>query len=230
MEIQKFSHACIRVSHKGRALVLDPGNFSPVEQAMNNVEAVLITHEHADHLDIPAVLEVLAANRQITVYAPGAVATQILEAISASQDAAIGGIETQRINTVEAGKHFSVAGMEISTHGGAHAIIHSSLPRVANIGYLINENLYHPGDSYEVPEGISIKTLLVPLHAPWAKIGETLDFVANIGAAQNFPIHDGLLNERGLAMFDGHLTRICTAAGHSYQRLGEERVVLDAQN
>lgn len=230
MEIQKFSHACIRLSHQGRALVLDPGNFSPVQQAMADVEAVLITHEHADHLDIPAVLAVLGAHRQITVYAPGVVADQLREAIVASEDAAVKGIETQRIKTVEVGEHFSVAGMEISTHGGAHAIIHSSLPRVANIGYFINENLYHPGDSYQVPEGISIKTLLVPLHAPWAKIGETLDFVTSVGAAQNFPIHDGLLNERGLSMFDGHLTRICTAAGTSYQRLGTEPRAIDAQH
>ncbi|PQZ88561.1 MBL fold metallo-hydrolase [Arthrobacter sp. MYb227] len=228
MEIQKFSHACIRLSHRGRALVLDPGNFSPLDRAMADVEAVLITHEHADHLDIPAVLAVLGANPQITVYAPGTVAKQVLAAIAASEDVAVSGIETESINTVEVGEHFSVAGMEISTHGGAHAIIHSSLPRVANIGYFINEFLYHPGDSYQVPEGISIKTLLVPLHAPWAKIGETLDFVASVGAAQNFPIHDGLLNERGLSMFDGHLTRICTAAGAGYQRLGEEPLALDA--
>lgn len=229
MEIQKFSHACVRVTHRDRALVLDPGSFSPVDRAMHDVEAVLITHEHADHLDIPAVLAVLGAHPQIILYAPGVVAAQVLEAIAASKDAAVAGIAAARINTVAVGQRFNVAGMQISTHGGAHAIIHSSLPRVANIGYLINENLYHPGDSYEVPTGLSIKTLLVPLHAPWAKIGETLDFVTAIGAEQNFPIHDGLLNERGLGMFDGHLQRICTAAGTSYQRLGELPITLDLQ-
>lgn len=202
--------------------MIDPGNFSPVVEAMSNVEAVLITHEHADHLDTGPVLEVLSAQPSIELYAPPSVAAAVRQAAT---DA---GIEPGRIHEVEVGQEFSVAGMNISTHGGVHALIHSSLPRVANIGYFINENLYHPGDSYEVPAGITVKTLLVPLHAPWANIGQTVDFVAALNAAHNYPIHDGLLNERGLAMFDGHLTRVCTAAGHSYARLDAEPVVLEA--
>ncbi len=131
----------------------------------------------------------------------------------------------ERIHAVAAGESFSVAGMEVSAHGGEHALIHATLPRVANLGYFIDGRLYHPGDSYHVPEGIDVETLLIPAHAPWAKIGETIDFLVAVGAARNFPIHDGLLNARGLAMMDGHLTRVANEHGLSYRRIADGEIV-----
>ncbi|GAA3323398.1 hypothetical protein GCM10017711_11040 [Paeniglutamicibacter sulfureus] len=110
-----------------------------------------------------------------------------------------------------------------------HAVIHHSLPGVSNIGYFIDSRLFHPGDSYQVPEGIPVHTLLVPAHAPWAKIGETIEFLSIIAAAQNFPIHDGLLNERGLALVDGHLGRVAAERGLDYRRIPNgEAVSLDS--
>jgi hypothetical protein len=100
-----------------------------------------------------------------------------------------------------------------------HAVIHHSLPGVSNIGYFIDGRLFHPGDSYQVPEGIAVGTLLVPAHAPWAKIAETIEFLSIVGAAQNIPIHDGLLNERGLALVDRHLGRVAAERGLDYRRI-----------
>jgi probable F420-dependent oxidoreductase len=61
--------------------------------------------------------------------------------------------------------------------GGTHAVIHSSIPTIENVGVLVNEELYYPGDSYAVPEGIEVDTLAAPLGAPWLKIGEAMDYV-----------------------------------------------------
>ena len=51
MDITKFTHACVRLDCKGRVLVIDPGIFSE-PQALIGADAVLVTHEHADHIDI----------------------------------------------------------------------------------------------------------------------------------------------------------------------------------
>ncbi len=224
MDLKKFSHACVRIESGGRALVIDPGNFGSVAAALAGVEAVLVTHEYADHLDLEPVLEVLKSRTEISLHAPDPVAARVLEAAVAA------GVPNarERIHAVAAGDSFTLAGLKVTAYGGDHALIHQTLPRVANLGYLIEGRLFHPGDSYSVPEGIGVKTLLIPAHAPWAKIGETIDFLVAVGAARNFPIHDGLLNARGLAMMDGHLTRVANERGLSYQRIADgESVSLD---
>ena len=48
MRITKFGHACVRIEHDGTTIVLDPGVFTDAE-AVDGADAVLITHEHADH-------------------------------------------------------------------------------------------------------------------------------------------------------------------------------------
>lgn len=51
MKLTKLGHACVRLEKNGRALVIDPGALTPQDDALAGVEAVLVTHEHADHLD-----------------------------------------------------------------------------------------------------------------------------------------------------------------------------------
>ena len=43
MRITKFSHSCVRLSHDGSDVVVDPGGWSERE-ALDGVAAVLVTH------------------------------------------------------------------------------------------------------------------------------------------------------------------------------------------
>lgn len=221
MEIIKYTHACVKVQSSNRALVIDPGTFSQLDAALEGVEAILVTHGHADHLDLEPVLRAMTENPALTLHAPAALAPSVL---AAAAEAGVQDAEG-RIHGVGPGATFQVAGMDISTHGGMHAVIHHSLPGVANIGYFIAGQLFHPGDSYQVPEGIDVGTLLVPAHAPWAKIGETIEFLSIIGAPRNLPIHDGLLNKHGLALVDGHLGRVAAEHGLEYRRVPDGEVL-----
>ncbi|MDQ5862445.1 MAG: MBL fold metallo-hydrolase, partial [Actinomycetota bacterium] len=56
MKLTKYTHACVRLEQDGRVLVLDPGTFSETEEALDGAQAVLITHEHGDHVDVPAMV------------------------------------------------------------------------------------------------------------------------------------------------------------------------------
>ncbi|GIU56840.1 hypothetical protein NicSoilC12_25890 [Arthrobacter sp. NicSoilC12] len=84
---------------------------------------------------------------------------------------------------------------------------------------LVDGNVYHPGDSFAIPDGVDVKTLLVPIHAPWNKVGEVVDFVIGVRAPQAFPIHDALLNELGRGLVEGHVTRIGAKYGTEYRHL-----------
>jgi L-ascorbate metabolism protein UlaG (beta-lactamase superfamily) len=216
MKLTKFTHACVRLEKDHRVLVVDPGNFSETAEALAGAEAVLVTHEHADHIDIGPVAEALRGNAGLTIFAPAGVADRLrTEAPEA----------TARVNAVEPGSAFDAAGFAVRSFGGQHALIHPQIPVVANIGYLIDENVYHPGDSFVVPDGISVKTLLVPLHAPWSKSGEVVDFVIGVRAPRAFQIHDGLLNENGLKIVEGHVRRIGAKYGTEYTHLAARESV-----
>lgn len=216
MKLTKYTHSCVRLEKDGRVLVLDPGNFSESAEALEDAEAVLVTHEHADHIDVPVVVEALRANGALAVFAPARVAGQL-------QDKATG--EDARIHAVNPGSTFQAAGFTVRSFGGQHALIHPQIPVVANIGYLIDDNVYHPGDSFVIPDGTSVRTLLVPLHAPWSKSAEVLDFVIGVRAPKAFQIHDGLLNENGLKIVEGHVQRIGAKYGTEYTHLAARESV-----
>lgn len=218
MKMTKFSHSCVRFEQDGRVLVLDPGTFSEVEQALAGADAVLVTHEHPDHLDAGPVLAALAADPALVLHAPEPLAARLRgEAPEAAE----------RIIDAAADAEFDLAGFRIRSFGGQHALIHPLVPMVANLGYLVEGSVYHPGDSFVVPYGLRARTLLLPIHAPWSKVGEVLDFLIACGAETAYPIHDALLNGNGRAVVEKHLERIGAMYGTRYVALapGDEVAV-----
>ena len=206
MRLTKYSHSCVRLDNGGNGLVIDPGVFSEVPLALEGAQAVLITHEHADHLDTTALLEAARANAELRVWAPAAVAATLTE---------LG----DRVTVVGAGESFDAAGFAVRTFGGLHALIHPLVgPPVANICYLVEGAVYHPGDSFTVPTE-PVDVLMVPIHAPWSKVAEVLDFTIAVRAPRAFQIHDALLNDVGGGLVDAHLTRIAGLYGSTYRRL-----------
>ena len=206
MRLTKYTHSCVRFDNGSEALVIDPGVFSEVQPALAGAGAVLITHEHADHLNAPALLEAARANAGMRVWAPAPVAALLTE---------LG----DRVTTVGAGESFDAGGFAVRTFGELHALIHPLVgPPVANVGYLVEGAVFHPGDSFTVPTD-PVEVLMVPIHAPWSKIGEVLDYTIAVRAPRVFQLHDALLNDNGAGLVDRHLTRIADLYGSTYQRL-----------
>jgi L-ascorbate metabolism protein UlaG (beta-lactamase superfamily) len=207
MRLTKYSHSCVRFEDDGAVLVIDPGTLSERE-ALDGVDAVLITHVHPDHLDADALADALGKRPSIEVYTHPDVAAE-LTALSGA------------VTTVVAGDEFSAAGFRIRTYGGLHAIIHPEIPRVANLGFFVENpardgGVYHPGDSFDVPGDARVETLFVPVSAPWLKLAEAIEFVRQVAPRQAYALHDGLLNEVGLAITDRTLTNL---ARTGYTRL-----------
>lgn len=208
----KFTHACVRLEKDGSVIVLDPGSFSEVEEAVAGAAAILITHEHADHFDADRIAGAVRSSPSLEVYAPAGVASQLAGALRDDDAGA-------RVHAVDPESGYSIAGFDVRTFGGQHALIHPHIPVVKNIGYLIDDNLYHPGDSFIVPHGVQVRTLLVPVHAPWSKTAEVIDFVTAVRAPKAHQIHDALLNATGLAMVEGHVSRLGKHYGTDFEHL-----------
>jgi L-ascorbate metabolism protein UlaG (beta-lactamase superfamily) len=202
MRLTKYSHACLRIERDGAVLVIDPGTFTEPE-ALDGVDAVLITHEHVDHLDADKLADALAKRPSVTVHTHADVAGKL--------DALAGAV-----TTVESGESFSAAGFGVRAYGGWHALIHPDVPRVVNLGFLVDEAVYHPGDSFDVPEGAHVDTLFVPVSGPWLKLSESVDFVRAVAPRRAYALHDFLLSDAGLKVTDGAMSRL---SGCDYARL-----------
>ncbi|WP_433827303.1 MBL fold metallo-hydrolase [Actinoplanes sp. CA-015351] len=192
MRVTKFTHSCLRLEGAG-VLVVDPGEFSE-KAALDGADAVLITHEHFDHLDVDAVTAAVSRRPDLRIFAHEAV-LPLLESVAGSTTA------------VSSGEEFEAAGFRVRAYGGQHAIIHPYVPVFANLGFLIDDgaaNVYHPGDSFTLP-GVEVETLFAPMNAPWATIAESVEFVRAVRPGRAFALHDGLLNERGAAVYGKHL-------------------------
>lgn len=205
MQLTKFGHSCVRVDDGDRTLVIDPGVFSDVDAALDGAQAVLITHEHPDHIDVDRVRAAVQRDPRLRIWAPSSVASTLAD---------VG----DQVVSVSAGESFDASGFAVQAFGGQHAVIHSSIPVIANVAYLVEDALYHPGDSFAVPSA-PVRTLLVPVHAPWSKIAEVIDFAIAVRAPRVHQIHDGLLNDIGLGMVEGHLARIGAQYGSEFAHL-----------
>lgn len=196
MILRKYAHPTVVLDENGVSLLIDPGTFTAAApELIRAAAAVLITHEHPDHADIDLVTAALDSQPTLTVWAPPSVAALLPDC-------------PDRVRVVASGDSGIVAGFRVRVVGGAHAAIHPDLPESANVGYIIEENVYHPGDSYFVPDE-PVRTLLVPMSGPFAHLEKIIDFIRAVQPVTAVQIHDMLLTDTGkqfLAQFIDPLT------------------------
>ncbi len=209
MKITKFGHSCALIEEGDVRILFDPGAYSEGRQNnLQNVDAILITHEHQDHIDLESV-KALAANN------PG---VKIFTNPSVRDILAKEGIASEALRD---GQSTEVKGVTIEGKGSEHAVIHSTIPVVRNTGYFVAGKFFYPGDALTMP-GRAVEILAMPAAAPWARMGELIDYAIAVKPKVAFPVHDGMLKKP--AMFYPYLTQILGSAGVSFQplELGKE--------
>lgn len=207
MRLTKFGHACVRLDkdgNDGQLLVIDPGVFTD-PSALDGASAVLITHEHADHFVEGPLRAAAEANPRLQIWTNQSVADQLT---------GLG----DRVHAVGEGDTFSAAGFDVQVHGQLHAVIHPDIPRITNVGFLVDDTVFHPGDALTVP-ATTIDTLMLPAHAPWSSIGMLIDWVRTVKPRRAYAIHDGLLNDAGLGIVGRLLDDGGPGTGAPYTRL-----------
>ncbi|OEV04376.1 MBL fold metallo-hydrolase [Streptomyces oceani] len=187
MDLTKKGHACVRLTKDDHTLVIDPGGFTEPEAALG-ADVLLITHEHPDHFDESRLRAAMEANPAAEIWTLGGVAGQISAAFPG------------RVHTVGHGDTFSAAGFEVEVHGELHAVIHPDIPRIANIGFVVDGAVFHPGDALTVPDR-PVDTLLLPVQAPWSKVSEVIDYLREVRPRRAFDVHDGLLAEPAFGIY-----------------------------
>lgn len=203
MRITKREHACLVVQKQGEQLVIDPGAFTAPLEGIETLAGIVITHEHPDHWTAEHLERLRAINSEAPIYGPAGVA------------AAVSGFD---VTVVAEGDEVTAGGFELAFYGREHAVIHRSIPVVDNVGVLVDGTLYYGGDSYTVPP-VAVTVLAAPAGAPWLKIGEAMDFVAEVGPKHAFPTHQAPLSPIGQNMANQRLGDVTESGGGTYHVL-----------
>jgi len=200
MKLTKYEHACLVLETGDEKLIVDPGAFTMPLGDLGDVVAIVITHEHPDHWTPEQLDRILGRNPDAKLYGPAGVAL------------AASGYD---IITVADGDTASAGPFQLAFYGSRHAVIHSSIPVIDNVGVLVNDTLFYPGDSFTVPP-VAVDTLAVPASAPWLKIAEAMDYVTAVAPKRAFPTHEMTASVIGKGMANDRLRTMTEAAGGQY--------------
>ncbi len=210
MKLTKYGHCCLLIEIKGKRVLTDPGAFSDGFKNITNLDLILITHEHADHLHTSSLQRLLSLNPQAKVITNAGVG-KILDEL---------GIDYTELPDRE---EATVSDLKLKPYDGKHAEIVRDFGQVQNTGFVLEGGEFmYPGDSYIVPDE-KINLLAAPVAGPWCKVSEAIAYVLEVGPKQVIPVHDAVLSEAGKHVTYPHFER----------ELGEKKIhfiPIDDQN
>ncbi len=183
MKITKFGHCCLLIEEGGVRILTDPGTYSIQQNETKDVDFILITHEHSDHLHIDSLKRILKNNPQVKIITNKSVGV-LLEK------------ENITFNLVEDGQNFDANGIFIEGFGKHHSFMHSSILPIQNTGYFIANKFFYPGDAFTNPKK-PIEILALPVAGPWMKLSEAIDYAVELKPKVCFPVHEGILKQPG---------------------------------
>jgi L-ascorbate metabolism protein UlaG (beta-lactamase superfamily) len=179
VRLQKLGHACLLVEDGSARVLIDPGTFSTGFEELTGLSGILITHQHPDHIDVARLPGLLESNPEATLYCDEGTAEEL----------AAKGIDAQ---IVHEGDDLDI-GLRVRVFGHQHAVIHPDVPRIPNVGYLVAERLFHPGDAFTSTDVDTIEVLALPTAAPWLKVAEAVDYLRRVRPRLAVPIHEAHL-------------------------------------
>lgn len=175
MKVTKYPQSCLILEKAGKRLLIDPGIFVAQKFSAGDlgaVDAVLITHEHADHLHTDLLREIVGESKMTVV---------------ANESAAklSDGLVTK---VVHDGDSFDLAGFSIVAKELPHCAMVDGAPGPQNTGYIVDGAFFHPGDGVEV-EDVHVAASGVAIAGPDISPRDVISFIKSVGCTTVIPLH-----------------------------------------
>lgn len=178
MKITRYFQSCLLIEQGAARILIDPSGDEAIRMTeFGKLDAVLFTHEHADHFD-SQLAQQLAANGAV-IYANASTAKQM----------------KAEPNVVSDGQEFEVGGIKIRALELPHCPMIDGSEGPQNTGYVIDGKLFHPGDGRNL-EGLKVDVLAAPITGPDVSLRDAADFTKQVSAATVIPIHYDLIGTK----------------------------------
>lgn len=156
-KVTKYAQSCFLFEKAGQRLLLDPGKFDlelhgRQPEDWPSLEGIIVTHEHFDHADLETI-KFLVERDQVTVYSTKGLVQQL----------ATVGVNAKRVQPNES---IEIGRFQVRCIQQQHGVLSGGRPIPENIGFVIDETFYTPGDSVPVANMPNVPVLLVPVAGP----------------------------------------------------------------
>lgn len=189
MQVSHLGHAALLVETESARILIDPGSLSDDWVGVTDLTMVVVTHQHADHVDLDRVPALLTVN-------PG------VQVVTESATAALLAAHDVTATVLTADTQLRTGNLTVTGFETDHARIHPHIPLIPNLGVVVEHDagarILHPGDALAVTPVVDVVAL--PLSAPWASLGMLADWAVEVAAPHMVPIHDALLSPTGRAI------------------------------
>lgn len=167
LEIQPVDHASLVLSHGAQVIYVDPVGGAARYQGLKRPSAILITHEHSDHLDT-ATIEELVGTKSV----PMIVSKGVLDKLPAALKA--------QAKAVTYGDHESLNGVPVTVVEAFNTTQERLRyhPRGLGNGYVLNfsdTRVYISGDTEPTPGMLAlagIDVAFLPMNLPYTMVAE----------------------------------------------------------
>ena len=170
MKVTRYFQSCLIVEVNGTRILIDPSGFDK-NTDFGKIDAVFYTHEHPDHFDAD-MAQTYVEQGVAPVYCNASTAKQVKASVTATED----------------GKEYEVIGVKIKAIELPHCLMVDGSEGPQNTGYLVNDELFHPGDGKGL-DGLTVKILAVPLSGPDVSPHDAFAFGKQVKAEHLIPIH-----------------------------------------
>ncbi len=182
MKITKYLHSCLLLEHDVERLLFDPGSFSFADGLVKpgdfrDIDYLVITHDHPDHLHLPAIRKIVA-NNDLEIIGNAEVAEKLRAE----------GLEVTEFNE---GKR-QLGAFHLEAFPVKHQpILSDRMPTVT--AFLINGTILNPGDSFsdDLLRYKGCDLLFCPIMAPFLTEVQAYAFIQKMEPRAVFAVHDG---------------------------------------
>jgi L-ascorbate metabolism protein UlaG (beta-lactamase superfamily) len=172
MKITRYFQSCLLIEDGRVRILIDPSAQEKDKMGkLDELDAVLYTHEHGDHFDAE-MAQTFVEQGIAPVYANASTA----KLIKASK------------TVVKDGQEYDINGLKIKALDLPHCLMWDGSQGPQNTGYLVGERLFHSGDGVKLG-GLKAEILAVPLNGPDVSMKDAYDFAKQVSAKKVIPVH-----------------------------------------